>query len=79
MRQPYEQAELDRYRIEYPEDDVLPDDVVTDTFHFARAVLGYRIADLGEVAGRELRTDLARLDAFMDRHRDNALLRWWWS
>ena len=79
MRPSYEQAELIRYRSEYPEDGVLPDDVLTETWAFQRAVLGYRIGDLGRMAGRGLRRDLARLDGFMDRHRDHALLRWWWS
>ena len=76
---PYEQAELDRYREEYPEEWQFPDEVVTETFHYARAVLGYRIEDLGRVAGRELRKDLARLDAFLFWKRDRALHRWWWS
>ena len=79
MRPAYEHAELVRYRLDHPEDDVLPDDVLTETFMFQRAVLSYRIEDLGRVARRQLRADLARLDAFMDAHRDHALLRWWWS
>ena len=79
MRPSYEQAELVRYRIEHPEDGVLPDDVLTETFMFQRVILRYRIEDVGRVARRELRRDLARLDEFMDRHRDHALLRWWWS
>ena len=79
MSPSYEPAELARYRDEYPEEWQFPDEVVTGTFHYARAVLGYRIEDLGRVAGRGLRRDLARLDAFIVRKRDQALRRWWRS
>lgn len=70
---------MDEYRAHHPDDWPFPDEVLAETMAFQMWLLGYRINDLGRIAGRSLRRDLRRLYDTIDEHRDHALLRWWWS